>query len=149
MINVFVYGMLMKPGGIAAVLRGHRLAFGGGGHATPEPYEGGVLNGCVLTVDAMGLNRMDGAEGVNPRDPEKGYYRREKVTVSTPNGDMEAYVYVMNPTSRNMPPSRFYVDWIREGYRAYDHLEDEIDAAVLRATAGWELPTDDVRIEVV
>jgi hypothetical protein len=80
-------------------------------------------------------------------DRYEGYpylYDRQVVKVNTANGSRNAIVYVMTgaagrrATSNISPPSRWYLDGIRDGYRQLQLPQKSLDAAVMRS----ERPTE-------
>jgi len=80
------------------------------GVATIEPFTGSEVHGVVWEVSERDLAALDSAEGVPVR------YRRDRLPVSTPDGVVDAWVYIDHRVDPGPP---------RPGY-----LECIIDAAV-------------------
>ncbi|MCA1452853.1 gamma-glutamylcyclotransferase [Bradyrhizobium sp. BRP22] len=70
---------------------------------------------------------LDRYEGFDPDYPDRGMYTKEYVRVAgLPDGATEIMLYVMN-SSGIYPPSEYYFDVIRQGYRDFG-----LDTAALR-----------------
>lgn len=80
----------------------------GGGVASLEPQEGGIVYGYVEEVTEVDLTVLDRYEGVGV-----GFYRRQLLTVQviTVDGESseEAVAFICNKVDEN-PPSRRYLD---------------------------------------
>lgn len=72
----------------------------------------------------------------------EGYYRKEVVTVSTENGEVDALVYVMNGDKPLARPSDEYKVRITRGYNAADFNTEFLDAALAAAEATGIVVTD-------
>lgn len=119
----FAYGSNLDPIGMArrcpdstvvagrAKLRGWRLTFRG--VADIEPARRNVVHGAVWACPSADVEALDRYEGV-----EGGFYRREWVTVETPQGEMRALVYVMEPSpwDNASMPSPYYLQTIARGF---------------------------------
>lgn len=80
-----------------AYLKGHNLLDLG---AFPGVVPGdGVVRGEVHLYDTLRV--LDGIEGYREDDPKHSLYIREKVMVETPEGNLQAYVYVFNTNQDN------------------------------------------------
>ena len=134
--RIFVYGILLnedKPGEPAS-LAGYRLAFDG--FATIEPAPGECVAGAALEVTAETiLHRYDRIEGVDLENPERGFYRRERVTVETPTGEHEAWVYIKNRGSYGAGKGvdNGMVLTLHAGYLKWGLNEDLLEEAAHRA----------------
>ncbi|SDR35451.1 gamma-glutamylcyclotransferase family protein [Natronobacterium texcoconense] len=114
---VFVYGTLTDPDRVQTVLEGHPTAEYAleetatleGVHRVDGRYPtlapGGSVDGRVLAVDEVGLERLDRYEGV-----EDGLYVR--VTVPYSGRDDEAFVYVGDPARLGVDDR---IDWPGDG----------------------------------
>lgn len=120
-----------------AKLKDWRLEFRG--VADVAPVEGADVLGALWQVTPADLARLDRYEGY------PYLYGRQVVKVNTANGVRNAIVYVMTgaagrrATSNISPPSRFYLDGIRDGYRQLQLPQKGLDAAVMRSQ---ERPTE-------
>ncbi len=93
-----------------ALLTGHDWLINQRGVATIEPVSGSEVHGVVWEVSDRDLDALDSAEGVPVR------YRRDRLTVCTADGELDAWVYIDHRVAPGAP---------RPGY-----LERIIDAAV-------------------
>ena len=93
-----------------AFLHGHDWLINQRGVATIEPFTGSEVHGVVWEVSDRDLAALDSAEGVPVR------YRRDRMTVCTADGELDAWVYIDHRVDPGPP---------RPGY-----LERIIDAAV-------------------
>lgn len=102
MVNVFVYGTLMKNRGahrymncdddpIHAVSVDKFKMFLFGFPAISPFEEGHLVKGEIYAVDDQVLNRLDSYEGCPT------HYMRETRKFLTDNGELEAQVYIYNP----------------------------------------------------
>lgn len=75
------------------------------------PGAGPVYGHLLTNVTAESLRRMDEFEGT-----DDGYYTRELVTVTSQDGEYDAFAYVCGP------PLRDFLDgeWDAEAFRAAD-----------------------------
>ncbi len=71
-----------------ATLADHDWLINERGVATVEPFEGGEVHGILWQVSDGDLAALDRAEGVPQR------YRRDRLTVDTADGPVEAWVYI-------------------------------------------------------
>ena len=114
-----------------ARLKDWRLEFRG--VADVAPCEGAEVLGALWQVTPADLARLDRYEGY------PHLYDRQIVKVETRHGVRNAIVYVMTgragrrATTELSPPSRYYLDGIRQGYRQLQLPQKSLDAAVLRA----------------
>ena len=99
----------------AAVLRGYRLAFRGGGHADILRQAGGLVQGALYEVTAGDIAALDRYEGV------PAYYHRIIVSVTdSAGGRQKALAYKMNSGASDAAPSLSYVLTIVCGCRDWD-----------------------------
>jgi gamma-glutamylcyclotransferase (GGCT)/AIG2-like uncharacterized protein YtfP len=90
-----------------------RLVFRGVADCIPEP--GAVCYGGVWRITPRCEVALDAYEGIG-----SGLYRKEYVPIKrTRDGETEMLIYVMNSTGI-MPPSRFYLGTISQGYRDFN-----------------------------
>ena len=110
----------------AAVLRGYRLAFRGGGHADIVRQKGGVVRGALYNVTARDAEALDRYEGVPV------YYHRITVFVKDEGGRLHrALAYKMNSDVQAEAPSLSYVLAIVCGCRDWRIEPDpEVKAAM-------------------
>ncbi len=94
-----------------------------------------VFRGCADVAPAIGHRVPVGVWEITPADEEAldryegvkgGFYDKEELKM--PNGQV-ALIYMM-PASGIFPPTQFYVDVIRRGYRDFDLDTRYLDAAV-------------------
>jgi len=146
---VFAYGMLLDRAFHRgrtevlgpATLPGWRLQFRYFAcveEAGPEDEVPGI----VILVDDGELFRLDRAEGVdlhNPRNSERGLYRRVPVGVVLDDGrEMEAELYAPNRAHLSGPlvlPPDHYLDMILGGYQEHGLPHDPLWRALDRAEA--------------
>jgi gamma-glutamylcyclotransferase (GGCT)/AIG2-like uncharacterized protein YtfP len=112
-------------------LDGWRLVFRGVADVIRE--DGAVCYGGVWRITPRCERALDVYEGIS-----SGMYRKEYIPIKpTPEGEREMLVYVMNSTGI-MPPSAYYLDVIREGYRDFG-MPRAARAALNRALAeSWD-----------
>ena len=91
-----------------AVLPDHDWLINERGVATIEQSDGGAVHGVLWHLTDADLEILDRAEGVPSR------YRRDRLTVQTPEGDASAWVYIDH---RNQPgkPREGYLERIISG----------------------------------
>ena len=71
-----------------AFLHGHDWLINERGVATIAPFTGSEVHGVVWEVSERDLAALDSAEGVPVR------YRRDRLTVCTADGELDAWVYI-------------------------------------------------------
>lgn len=90
-----------------------KLVFRGVADCVPMPGE--VCYGGLWRITAACERALDVYEGV-----AGGMYSKEYIQIKrTPEGDTEMLIYYMNSTGI-MPPSKYYLDVIKQGYRDFD-----------------------------
>jgi hypothetical protein len=93
-------------------------------------YEaGGECPGGVWKITPECERALDRYEGVSG-----GFYRKEYVPVSGIEGENQMLLYVMNSTGI-FPPSQYYLDVIKRGYRDFQLPHKYLRAAV---KASWD-----------
>lgn len=108
----------------------------GGSVANIEQKKGSKCPGVVWQVSRKDLAKLDRFEG------HPWCYRRQTVWVSTPNGAMECFTYIMDYAFPCGSPSAGYVAKIASGYDRFklneDHLWDAIrNVEELDTLQGW------------
>ena len=84
----------------------------GSGVATIRPFKGEKITGAVYEISETDLKRLDRYEGY------PATYDRRKVIVFTETNDpVEAITYIKNDQSQLAPPSKEYLETIKQGYR--------------------------------
>jgi len=112
-------------------LKDWRLEFRG--VADVREVKGAEVLGALWQITPADLSRLDRYEGY------PSLYDRQVVEVETLQGRRNAIVYVMTgiggrrATTNLSPPSRWYLDGIRQGYRQLQLPQKGLDAAVVRA----------------
>lgn len=110
-----------------AELSGYRLLFRGrphNAHATIERSEGGNVPVLLWKVSVRDETCLDLYEGF-PR-----YYGKVNLPVEPDGKTVTAMAYVMQPGFDCNEPSHFYLDTIREGYRAAGFDQAVLDKAL-------------------
>lgn len=96
------------------------LVFRGVADIVPSP--GDKVSGAVWLLTDACEAALDRYEGFRPHDPAGSMYRKEAVQLEPfeAGGQIhtELMFYVMNSTGI-MPPSHYYFDGIRDGYKAF------------------------------
>ena len=98
----------------ATTLKDYQLLFKGAfgnAHATIEPSKGSEVPVLLWGVTAEDEKRLDRYEGY------PHYYVKETVKVKLGKKTVEAMVYIMNDGYKFNPPSVYYYETIREGYK--------------------------------
>lgn len=104
-MKLFAYGTLRRRGRmealvgrrlsdpVAATLEGYRLYDTGRGYPVILPERGHRVHGVLWSILPADLPHLDHYEGA---DEEPPFYFRRTVQVHTPEGPVEAFVYVGN-----------------------------------------------------
>jgi phage replication-related protein YjqB (UPF0714/DUF867 family) len=91
-----------------ATLTDHDWLINERGVATIEAFSGSLVHGVVWEVSERDLNTLDSAEGVPVR------YRRDRLTVHTPSGPSDVWVYIDHRVDPG-PPRPGYLERIIDG----------------------------------
>jgi cation transport regulator ChaC len=125
----------------SAVLDNFRLRFSGevrsegGGGAFVEPAGGDRTYGAVYRIDREQLKVLDGVE-LSPRRNVSGRAERLCTQVNTPQGPIDAELYVLAGSDSYLAPSPTYLGLIVTGLRAVGHPDEVVER--VRATAAGE-----------
>lgn len=95
----------------------------GNAHATVEPCEGKSVPVLLWEITETDEKRLDIYEGFPT------YYIKKNVKVKLGRKTVEAMVYVMNDGFEFNPPSVYYYDTIREGYKENNLQEKRLEEA--------------------
>ena len=109
----------------ATMLKDYQLLFRDG-LATVEPKPGTEVPVVIWDIKPEDEKRLDAYEGW-PR-----LYRKEDITVEMDGEPVSAMVYIMNG-GRISPPSHYYFETIREGYRSAGFDEQILEDAAQHA----------------
>jgi gamma-glutamylcyclotransferase (GGCT)/AIG2-like uncharacterized protein YtfP len=135
--SYFAYGSNMSaqqmaercPGstpGDLATLPDFRFLINERGVATAVPSADDVVHGVLWTTTDEHIAALDGFEGL-----AKGNYTRETIEVDTPNGTVEALVYLACHHEPG-PPRVGYLETVLGGARAFG-----LPASYIAELAGW------------
>lgn len=91
-----------------AELQDHELEFAY--HCNVNPVSGSSVPGLLWTITDQDLEELDWAEGYPT------YYDRAHAPVMINSGVLSAVVYFMPGATQPCPPSRGYLDIVRQGY---------------------------------
>lgn len=128
---LFVYGTLMQPGNPFADYLQRNCTIVSAGTTKGTLYDVGEYPGLVLVNDAKGLVHgtvvelhnpeenlkvIDDYEGVGFNQQQPNLYIREIVSIYTPNGVVDAWVYTYNLPVKGLPiiSSGNYLEHIKQ-----------------------------------
>jgi hypothetical protein len=108
-------------------LDGWRLAFvgkrtsrwGRGGVATIVPSAGSSVPGAIYRLSRADEEALDGFEGIEATDPERGSYRKVEALFSFHGEPVFSYIATARLGPENQPNER-YLATLRRGYRHWD-----------------------------
>jgi len=110
------------------VLQNARLVFRGVADVIVE--KGFEVHGGLWRITPECERALDAYEGFNPDHPERGMYQKEILTLADlPDGEDELMLYTMNSTGI-YPPSYYYLNVIKEGYRDFGLPMKPLNVAV-------------------
>lgn len=140
--NTNIEGMARRcPGAVLigpGFLTDYRLVFRGVADVVPC-REGREVPGLLWKLTPECEQSLDMFEGY-PRL----YGKREGVMVEGPHGDTPAMIYHMTEGHSVNPPSGYYLDSIRDGYREAGHDQRPLFRAVMEASQAKERRDDRV-----
>ena len=113
-----------------AFLTGHDWLINERGVATIEPFTGSEVHGVVWEVSDRDLNALDSAEGVPVR------YRRDRLTVCTEDGELDAWVYIDHRVDPG-PPRPGYLERIIDAAVHHQLPQRWVDFLLRWDPAGW------------
>lgn len=114
----------------ASAIKDYRLVYKGTkivSYLTIEPCEGSIVPVGVYEITPMDEFNLDYYEGVPT------LYSKNMITVSLYGQDIQAIVYIMNPTYSYHLPSESYVSRCLQGYQNF-HFNHEILNNALQTT---------------
>lgn len=130
-----------KPSG-SAILQGHGFEFRGG-VANVEPDPKAAVKGSLWMVDENDLATLDRFEGY------PWAYSRKLIKVDTPDGPVEAYVYLMDEEQiaqrLEHKPAQHYLEAIGRGRRRQGQTTVDVEDAVRRVFERRERNSPDAR----
>ena len=118
----------------AAVLGDHDWLINQRGVATVESFTGNQVHGVLWQLSDHDLAALDSAEGVPVR------YRRDRLTVSTDDGPLDAWVYIDHRVTPG-PPRPGYLERIIGGALQHGLPKRWIEFLSRWDPAGWPRPT--------
>lgn len=103
---------------LALELKGWELVFRGVADIVPK--RGSSVHGLIWRLTPEDEDALDAFEGIDPRRPFLGVYRKERIRLPEPiDGEWFALVYVMN-SEGIFPPYGVYLRTILGGYARFD-----------------------------